>query len=115
VANTLIVQFQGERYGWGCYIQGDTKVASAASPADAIAKYLGYSSEDQPAWAPELSERLERDLREAPRYACTCCGYRTLLNPGNTTFCAVCGWGDDPDVERFASDAESGPNHIKPQ
>jgi hypothetical protein len=105
--HTLIVLFQGEGHGWGCHLQGEGKTVSGASPADAIGKCLGYSPDRQPAWVYELSERLQRNLREAPRYVCACCGYRTLLNEGQYEICAVCRWEDDPYMD---PDAESGPN-----
>jgi Cysteine-rich CPCC len=109
----LVVEYQGERYGWDCYIPGDAKRPTfAASPAEAIVRHLGYAGGQTPAWVLELSERRQRELREAPRYACPCCGYLTLLNPGRYEICAVCWWEDDPAAERDGADAHSGPNHI---
>jgi hypothetical protein len=109
---TLVVQFQGARHGWGAYIPGGTdRPVSADTPAEAIAGYLGYS----PAWADQVSESLLRDLAEAPRYACDCCGFRTLLNPGYYDICPVCFWEDDRcDTGRWRDgpDAPSGPNRI---
>jgi hypothetical protein len=38
----LVVQWQGERYGWGAYVPGDTKRPTlAATPIGAIVLYLG--------------------------------------------------------------------------
>jgi Cysteine-rich CPCC len=110
------VQWQGERFGWGAYVPGETKrPTSAQTPVAAIAAYLDYPAERAPRWMRDLSERLERKLARAPRYACDCCGYRTLLNPGHYDICAVCGWEDDrADLDRRdgGPDAPSGPNHI---
>jgi hypothetical protein len=55
------------------------------------------------------------ELASAPRYACDCCGYRTLLATGRYKICNVCGWEDDraDNNRRFGGpDAVSGPNHI---
>ena len=63
----------------------------------------------------EFSERLERGLREAPRYVCDCCGHRTLLGEGYYEICDVCGWEDDREDKariRDGADAPSGPNRI---
>lgn len=111
---TLVVIYQGETCGWGAYVPGETKrLASAASPAEAIAEYLELPAEQIPAWAVRLSQDLERELREAQRYACECCGYVTLLNPGRYEVCRVCGWEDDRADKRPAgADTPSGPNHI---
>jgi cysteine-rich CPCC protein len=110
------VGYGGERYGWHCYIPGDTKrPTSAVTPAGAITKHLGYLPEEVPAWVREFSERRERELNEAPRYTCDCCGYKTLLSPGHYDICAVCSWEDDraDDNRRDGGpDALSGPNHI---
>jgi hypothetical protein len=109
----LVVEYQGERRGWDCYIAGDPKrPAFAASPAEAIVEHLGLAGERTPAWVVELSERRQRELKEAPRYACPCCGYLTLLNLGRYEICTVCRWEDAPAVERDGPDAHSGPNHI---
>lgn len=108
--------YQGERHGWGAYITGEGKrPASAASPAEAIAGYLELSREQAPAWAERLSQDLQRELSEAPRLACDCCGYLTLLNPGHYEICDVCGWEDDRsdnNRRRGGPDAPNGPNHI---
>ena len=76
----------------------------AASPAEAIVEHLGLAGGRTPASIVELSERRQRELREAPRYACPCCGYLTLLNLGRYEICAVCRWEDDPAVERDGPD-----------
>jgi cysteine-rich CPCC protein len=108
--------YQGERHGWGAYVQSENKrPASAASPVEAIAGCLELSPEQVPNTAKRLSERLQRELREAPRYVCDCCGYRTLLNPGHYEICAVCRWEDDRcdnNRRRGGPDAPSGPNQI---
>ena len=53
------------------------------------------------------------DLRDAPRYHCDCCGYRTLLNRSYCEICPVCGWEDDSILGRPRElDEHSGPNHI---
>jgi hypothetical protein len=110
---TLVVEYQGDRYGWDCYIPGDSKQPTfGASPAAAIVQHLGFGDGPLPAWVVGLSERRQRELREAPRYACPCCSYLTLLNPGRYEICAVCWWEDDPAVEWDGPDAHSGPNHI---
>jgi cysteine-rich CPCC protein len=110
---TLSVYYQDERAGWGCDIPGETKrPVSAPSSAEAIVEYLRYPPGRIPAWVHELSERRQRELDEAPRHSCPCCGYLTLLNPGRYDICAVCGWEDDPAVEWNGPDYHSGPNHI---
>jgi hypothetical protein len=110
---TIVVEYQGERYGWDCYIPGDTKRPTfAVTPAEAIVEHLGIAGGRTPAWVLELSERRQRELKDAPRYACPCCGYLTLLNLGRYEICAVCRWEDDPAAERDGPDAHSGPNHI---
>jgi hypothetical protein len=110
----LVVQLDGEQFGWCVYIPGDTKrPALAATPIGAMVLYLGRKN--MPAWAREVSERLMRELAERPRHACDCCGYLTLLNIGYNEICAVCGWEDDraDNTRRDGGpDAPSGPNHI---
>jgi hypothetical protein len=115
----LTVIYQGERYGWGAYVGGETGEhggpGSEQTPAAAMAAYLGWAADEIPAWARELSEGWLRELREAPHYACHCCGYRTLLNTGHYEICDVCGWEDDraDNTRRYGGpDAVSGPNHI---
>jgi hypothetical protein len=113
---TLVVTYGGEEHGWSAYVAGESRPpASATSPAEAIGGYLGLSPEQAPGWARQLSEGLERELSEASRYVCDCCGYRTLLNPGYYEICDVCGWEDDRNDtsrRRQGPDALSGPNHI---
>jgi Cysteine-rich CPCC len=113
---TLVVAYQGERHGWGAYIPGETKRPTlAGSPVEAIASYLELSPEHAPAWARRLSERLQRELGEAPRYACDCCGNKTLLNSGRYEICDVCGWEDDRcdnNRRRGGPEAMSGPNRV---
>ena len=113
---TLVVMYQGERYGWGAYVPAENRrPASAASPVEAIAGYLELSRDRVPAGVERLSREFQNDLSEAPRYACDCCGYLTLLNPGHYEICAVCGWEDDRcDNNRICGgpDAPSGPNHV---
>lgn len=113
---TLVVVYQGETFGWGAYVPGETRrPASAASPAQAIATYLDVPLTALPSAGRELSERLERELSEAPRYVCDCCGFKTLLNPGYYEICDVCGWEDDRDDSnrrRGGPHAPSGPNRI---
>jgi hypothetical protein len=108
--------YQGEGHGWGAYVPGEgRRPASAASPAEAIAGYLELSGEQMPAWVKRLSQDLQRELSEAPRYACDCCGYLTLLNPGHYEICDVCGWEDDRSDNNRRNggpDAPSGPNDI---
>ena len=75
--------------------------------------YVGPQS--MPAWAKDVSERLMRELAEAPRHACECCRCLTLLNVSHYETCAVCGWEDDrADNNRRdgGPDAPGGPNHI---
>ena len=108
--------YQGERHLWGCYVPRDSKRStSAETPAEAIATHLEYTPAQTPAWVHELSERLLRELREASRYVCDCCGYKTLLNPGHYEICRVCCWEDDRcDNNRLLGGpgAPSGPNRI---
>jgi Cysteine-rich CPCC len=86
-----------------------------ATPAEAIAAYMGCATADLPAALAELAERLLEELAAAARYLCDCCGYRTLLETGHYEICAVCGWEDDraDNTRRLGGpDAPSGPNHI---
>lgn len=107
----LIVQYQGEDWGWGAYIPGSSKPVSAATPFGAILMYLNPRG-GVPPWARKVSDALLRELREAPRYGCDCCGYLTMLTPSHYHTCDVCYWEDDPDVDNSHPDAVSGPNHI---
>jgi len=80
----LVVQYEGARYGWCCYVPGGTgRPTWAQSPADAIVEHLGFSPARIPTWVHELSERRLRELDAAPRYSCRCCGHLTVLNPGH--------------------------------
>jgi hypothetical protein len=69
-----------------------------------------------PDYAQEFSDQFERDLREAPRFSCDCCGHKTVLNVGYYEICPVCGWEDDRNggarPEGAAADVHSGPNHV---
>ena len=106
---TLVVMYGGERYGWSAYLGGPADVVSGRTPAEAIVKRLGLDPAAIPAWVRELSDSYERELREAPRFTCDCCGNRTLLRKAHYEICAVCGWEDDYGVD---PDQESGPNRI---
>ena len=110
----LVVQWSGDRFGWTVYVPGDTKAPTlAATPIGAMVLYVGPQS--MPAWAKDVSERLMRELAEAPRHACECCRCLTLLNVSHYETCAVCGWEDDrADNNRRdgGPDAPGGPNHI---
>jgi hypothetical protein len=112
----VVVMWQGERFGWGAYVPGDPKrPTSAETPAEAIVAHLGCTAGDAVALLGELSERLQRELAEAPRYPCDCCGYKTLLKPGHYEICPVCRWEDDRcdnNRRQGGPDAPSGPNHI---
>jgi hypothetical protein len=111
-----VVQYQGEGYGWGAYVPGAPGGPGIhPSPAAAMAAYLDVPPDELPAELAELSERMLRELAEAPRYICDCCGYRTLLATGHYEICDVCRWEDDrADNNRRLGgpDAVSGPNHI---
>ena len=110
---TLTVIYQGERYLWAAYVAGEPSKPwpdTEPTPAAAMAAYLGWADDEIPVWARELSEGWLRELREAPRYACECCGYRTLLSTGHYEICPVCRWEDDRAIG--GPDAVSGPNHI---
>jgi hypothetical protein len=115
--HTLVVQYEGEKYGWMSYIPGPhiptaEQVVLARTPAKAMATVLSLPKGRPSAWMRELSARWEEELKNAPRYACKCCGHDTLLNPGRYEICAICRWEDDPAVERDGPDAHSGPNHL---
>jgi hypothetical protein len=108
--------YQGERIGWGAYVDGESRrPASAGTPLAAIVGYLELASAQIPGPVQRLAEQLEDELKKAPRYACDCCGFLTLLNPGYYEICDVCGWDDDR-VDagriRLGPDAPSGPNHV---
>ena len=90
----ILLQYEGEKFGWGAYL--DYSPSGEPTPAKAIARALGSGVDDLPQWIRDLSDRLLRELRAAPRYVCPCCGYRTLLNPGRYEICNVCRWEDDP-------------------
>src|SRR4051794_18145175 len=65
----LIVQWQGERSGWGACVRGERRrLCSARTPMEAIAMHLGYPTGAAPEWVRALSERLKRERAEAPRY-----------------------------------------------
>lgn len=105
--------FQGERDGWACYVDGwGNTPKSGESPIEAITACLGYSPDEAPDWIRQFSERRERELKEAPRYPCPCCRYRTVLNARRYEICPVCRWEDDPDVDWNRPDVESGPNQM---
>jgi Cysteine-rich CPCC len=106
----MVVGYGGERHGWYCYID-TSRPTSAETPAGAIAQHLNYAPGDVPAWAQVFSARRERELKDAPRYECPCCGYLTLLNRRVWEICDVCGWEDDGFVEGRPA-AHSGPNHM---
>ena len=108
---TLTVIYQGERYLWAAYVAGEPSKPwpdTEPTPAAAMAAYLGWADDEIPVWARELSEGWLRELREAPRYACECCGYRTLLSTGHYEICPVCRWEDDP-TTIFDPDEPGGP------
>jgi hypothetical protein len=44
------------------------------------------------------------------RYACPCCGYKTLKMRGGDEICPVCFWHDDGQDSHDASDVRGGPN-----
>jgi hypothetical protein len=107
----LIVQYQGEDYGWGAYVPvpgGPDLMRTGGTPYGAIA----LASEGRvPRWARQVSDDLLRQLREAPRHPCECCGYYTILNPGHYDTCDVCGWEDDR-CDSNRPEEVSGPNRI---
>ena len=111
-----VVSYEGEGFGWCAYIPGDTvRPTLGATPAAAIAGYLGFPEENAPASVHEFSERFVQDLQDAQRHACDCCGYRTLLNAGYNEICPVCGWEDDRcdnNRRHGGPDAPSGPNGV---
>lgn len=53
------------------------------------------------------------DGSNSNRYACLCCGYKTLVEkPGGTfAICAVCKWEDDP-VQYADPDYRGGANSV---
>jgi hypothetical protein len=110
---TLRVQYQGEEYGWGAFVLGPSDIREGSTPREAIVNFLGLSGSEVPAWVQELSDDFERELREAPRFICECCGYRTLLSEGYYEICRVCGWQDDRnDLRGGDLDMKSGPNRM---
>ena len=110
---TLTVQYQGEEYGWGAFVVGPDDIREGSTPREAIANFLGLSDSEVPAWVEALSHDFERELREAPRFVCECCGYRTLLSEGHYEICRVCGWEDDRrDLRGGDLDIQSGPNRV---
>jgi hypothetical protein len=50
----------------------------------------------------EISKKLDK-------YACPCCGYKTLDEPGSYLICPVCFWEDDP-FQSYNPDDLSGAN-----
>jgi len=74
----------------------------------------------------EFHRELEKAANEAPskpfsnvskaqspdgsRYACPCCGCRTLLERGGYEICPVCNWEDDGQDSHDADDIRGGPN-----
>ena len=45
------------------------------------------------------------------KYACPCCGYRTLEEEGMYLICPVCFWEDDPS-QSGRPDFDGGPNRV---
>ncbi len=109
----IVVCYGGERYGWHAYRpQERTEPVHAATPAEAVAGYLGFAPSDLPASVREQSDGLLRELDAAPRYDCPCCGCRTLLNPDQYEICPVCGWEDDRFPYETDAEARDGPNRL---
>lgn len=53
------------------------------------------------------------DGSKGAKYACPCCGYKTLVEKPGATFaiCAVCMWEDDP-VQYEDPDYHGGANNV---
>jgi len=48
---------------------------------------------------------------EGVKYACPCCGFKTLSERGGYDICQVCFWEDDGQDNHDADDVRGGPNH----
>src|SRR5437016_11088378 len=66
-------------------------------------------------WFDECVHRLSyhstvRERRDGHKYACPCCGYRTLDERGGYDICPVCFWEDDGQDDEDADVVRGGPN-----
>jgi hypothetical protein len=46
------------------------------------------------------------------KYACDCCEYLTIEEPGMYEICPICGWEDQDQLFSDPEDAETSPNHM---
>lgn len=59
----------------------------------------------------ELSSSIEEPPKEdGSKYACPCCGYKTLRERGGYDICQVCFWEDDGQDEMDKDSVRGGPN-----
>ena len=72
--------------------------------------YGGYSNEDLTSEVSEILKKAVTVYGEEPeKYACPCCGQKTLFIRGEYDICSNCGWEDDGSEEE---DQYSSPNHM---
>jgi hypothetical protein len=66
------------------------------------------------AWFNSYSDKLEHGSVVRPKaeskYACPCCGYRTLSERGGFDICQVCYWEDDGQDDHDTEQVRGGPN-----
>ena len=53
---------------------------------------------------------ITKDSRKGDRFACPCCGYKTLSERGGYDICNVCFWEDDGKDNEDADVIRGGPN-----
>ena len=75
------------------------------------------SAEEQAAgreWFKKYCDKLDQSSVVRPegteKYACPCCGHRTLSERGGFEICQVCYWEDDGQDDHDAEEVRGGPN-----
>jgi hypothetical protein len=65
-------------------------------------------------WFDRYCDKLDRGSVVRPKsdskYACPCCGNRTLTERGGFEICKVCFWEDDGQDDHDADEVRGGPN-----
>ena len=111
---SLIIQFEPHCVGWVAVCSAGT--VFGATPLEAMANAVGLDMAHAPSWMTSLSSDLQQEragVEAGPRYACECCGFKSLLSEGHYEICPVCRWEDDrADRRPEGIDTHSGPNHL---
>lgn len=53
---------------------------------------------------------ITKDSRKGEKFACPCCGYKTVSASGGYDICNVCFWEDDGQNDEDADVIRGGPN-----